>query len=183
MLALVAEAKRIQQAFENLSESAISLGEVAYSATQIKSGWIGEDPALPQAIRSCEARLGCTLPEDYRQLMLVCNGYALPNEIEPSFAPLERIERLKDADPDLIEAYNDEALAEVHEALLASILVGGIGEEQHFLLVAPTKTVPHWRYRKFANWIPGEEPYDSLLHYLDAVAQENRDRVKEQQAP
>lgn len=171
--------QKLEDVLRKLSESAFALGDLPYPAGQRAAGSLGHAPATPKDLQDCEARIGCTLPEDYRTLMSLANGFLAPNAVEPSFAPLDKIDRLQRLSPDLIDAYTHEDLPGIGESLSSSILVGGFDEDQHFLLLPPSSDHNEWRYWKFANWIPGEEAHSSLLEYLSLIAQENDERVKE----
>jgi len=50
-----------------------------------------------------------------------------------------------------------------------SILIGGINQEQYFLLIPPNLTNEKWKYWKFANWHPGEEEHLNLESYFTEV--------------
>ena len=74
---------------------------------------------------------------------------------------------LKDVDQQLIEVWteNDELL-EVAIKLARSIVIGGLTEEQYFLLIPPVIENTNWEYWKFASWIPGEDHYQGLENYF-----------------
>ncbi|WP_299104004.1 SMI1/KNR4 family protein [uncultured Tenacibaculum sp.] len=163
----------MEKLFKELSISAIKLGDVPYTQEQVENSCLKTDAATESNFEVLEKRLGCKLPSDYKELMLLTNGFPAPNSIEPSFLPLEKVNFLKDIDSELIEAYSIEGIEEVGENLERSILVGGVDEEQYFLLIPPNKEGLKWRYWKFANWIPGEEPYENLRHYFKTVIEFN----------
>ena len=60
-----------------------------------------------------------------------------------------------------------------------SIAIGGINEEQMFMLIPPANSNDDWEYWKFANWIPGEEPYPSLKYYFLSVIEFCREEIHE----
>ncbi|MEJ2880442.1 hypothetical protein [Pedobacter sp. GR22-6] len=72
-------------------------------------------------------------------------------------------------DRDLIDLWLEHGVPETAEILSSSILIGGFQEEQHFMLVPPSSDHIEWRYWKFASWIPGEQPFDSLNAYFSDV--------------
>ena len=47
------------------------------------------------------------------------------------------------------------------------------------MLIPPAEGNDDWEYWKFANWIPGEEPYASLEDYFLSVIAFCKERIKE----
>ncbi|MGN8056882.1 SMI1/KNR4 family protein [Pedobacter sp. 22163] len=158
----------MKKILKKISEIAIKQGEFSFTAEQIETKWLGNQPATLAEIQEAEVRLGVTLPTDYKEFLLITNGFTTPNEhVDPSFSKASDIAFLKDVDPQLIEIWteNDELL-EVAIKLARSIIVAGLGEEQYFLLIPPIIENADWEYWKFASWIPGEDPYEGLENYF-----------------
>lgn len=147
-----------------LFQKSIRLGDVEYSAQEIESVWIGNPPANVEHIEKIEQKFKIILPEDYKKLLLVANGFKAPNGVEPSFLSIEKIDYLKNISPFLIECYED-SFPELEDC----ILIAGKDEEQQFLLLPPKNQAQDWRYWKFANWIPGVEEYNNLEDYFKTV--------------
>ena len=103
-----------------------------------------------------------TLPKDYLDFLRITDGFAAPNQIEPSFLPVEKIDYLKNTDPFVIEAYKIEELENC-------IVIGGIDEEQQFFHIPPIDSENKWRYWQFANWYPGEHEFENLEIYFSEV--------------
>jgi len=82
---------------------------------------------------------------------------------------IDKINYLKYVDTFLLEIWNDGALADIGEQLNRAIVIGGMNDEQYFFLIPPNGTDGKWQYWKFANWIPGEEPYENLETYFLSV--------------
>ena len=158
-----------KQVFAHFSHAAIKFGDAEFTEAQIKNGNIGNSPALEEDIEKAETRLGIKLPEDYKTLLQITNGFSAPSYTEPSFLSVEKIDYLRHIDTDSIEAYSIEGLEETGKTLERSILVGGLEEEQYFLLIPPQNDKENWQYWKFANWIPGEEPYHGIQDYFQGV--------------
>jgi hypothetical protein len=59
------------------------------------------------------------------------------------------------------------------------IIIGGIKEEQSFLLIPPDSANSKWKYWKFASWIPGEEPYVDLNDYFNRALDFMKEQEKE----
>ncbi|MCZ4223792.1 SMI1/KNR4 family protein [Pedobacter rhodius] len=158
----------MKKILKRISETAIKQGEFTFTDEQIESKWLGNAPASAAEIKQLEERLQIILPKDYKDFLLITNGFTTPNEnIEPSFEPIENVGFLKDIDPEIIEIWiNNDALLDVAIKLARSILVGGINQEQYFLLIPPLLENGQWEYWKFASWIPGEDPYEGMEHYF-----------------
>lgn len=152
-----------------ISDTALKLKDIEFSKSQMDNQWLGEEPACDSVILDVENRLKVQLPNDYRGFLLITNGFAAPNDIEPTFMPIERIDYLKYIDNELIEIWIKDGIPEIGEDLRRSILIGGIDEEQYFLIIPPDSKNLKWRYWKFASWIPGEEEYKSLYNYFEDV--------------
>lgn len=134
-----------------------------------KSEWLGEAPATAEEIEAVEKKLNVKFPLDYKSFMMLTNGFASAIDIEPTFEKLNNIDYLKNIDPHLIKVWNESELVDAAKKLSRSILIAGINEEQYFLLIPPTMQTEKWEYWKFANWIPGEEPFEDLETYFGSV--------------
>lgn len=145
-----------------ISKKAIKYENLNFSAEQIQNNWLGNISATEKQITEAETKLGIKLPEDYKEFLRITNGFSAPNDVEPSFEKIEKIDYLKNIDEFIIETYN---LVDLKNA----IVVGGISEEQYFLLLPPKTENDKWKYWKFANWIPGEEQYSCMKDYIEEV--------------
>lgn len=158
----------MKKILKKISETAIRQGEFTFTVEQVEYKWLGNEPASVEEIKQLEARLQIALPKDYKEFLAIANGFTTPNEnIEPSFEKVEDVGFLKDIDPKIIEAWisKDEQF-DVAIKLARSIIVGGINQEQYFLLVPPLLETEKWAYWKFATWIPGEDPYEGMENYF-----------------
>jgi len=108
------------------------------------------------------------LPTDYKEFLLITNGFTTPNEnVDPSFSKISDVAFLKDVDPQLIEIWSEQIeLLDIGIKLARSIVIGGLTEEQYFLLIPPVIENTDWEYWKFASWILGEYPYEGLENYF-----------------
>jgi len=146
----------------DISEKAIKLEDFNFTSEQIKNSWLGNIPATETQISEVENKLGVKLPEDYIEFLSITDGFLAPNDVEPSFESIEKIDFLKNVDEFTIEAYG---LVELEN----SIIIGGISEEQYFLLLPPKSENEKWKYWKFANWMAGEQPFENLKEYFEYV--------------
>ena len=145
-----------------ISQKAIKYEDFNFTEEQIENNWLGNFPTTEKQIIEVETKLGLKLPEDYKEFLKITNGFSAPNNIEPSFENTEKIDFLKNVDEFIIECYG---LPELENA----IIVAGILEEQYFLLIPPKSVNEKWKYWKFANWYPGEHPFENLNKYFESV--------------
>lgn len=151
-----------------ISKEAILLGENEFTNEQIETKWLGTNGVKNEEIELVENQLNIKLPISYVILMKITNGFYAPNEIEPTFFPLNQIDYLKNIKPELIELskiYNDFN----YDDLCHAIYIGDFKDEQMFLLIPPYNEDENWKYWKYANWIPGEEEYNDLEEYFNEV--------------
>ena len=162
---------------KQVSEKAIALADFDFTKSQIDEKWLGYPPASEDEIKDVEKKLEIQLPTDYKYFLAITNGFSAPNDIEPSLNSVQKIDFLKNIDNQIIEAYNIEGIKDIGQSLEKSILVGGIKEEQYFLLIPPKSKSEKWKYWKFANWIPGEEEYEGLEDYFTQVLEFMEDQI------
>jgi cell wall assembly regulator SMI1 len=152
---------------QEISKKALLLNDFDFSEEQTKTKWLGTTGADGKEILDVEQKLKVKLPDDYTEFLKISDGFPQTSSINCSFLSVGKIDYLKTLDEDLVEIWREnEVLKEVGDALASSILIGGLNEEQQFLLIPPNKTKDKWGYWKFASWIPGEEKYPSLKDYF-----------------
>jgi hypothetical protein len=157
----------MKEVLKEISEKAILLGDFKFTDEQVRTQWLGYPPANSSEIKNTEERLGIELPENYKEFLKITNGFPQYNQIVASFMPVEKIDFLKIMDPFLIEVWQShDELKDTAKGLEASILIGGLNEEQCSLLIPPHLNSGKWGYWKFASWHPGEVRYNSLKEYL-----------------
>ena len=154
---------------KQISERAIELADFEFTKEQTENKWLGTKPASETEIKLTEKRLGIEFPTDFKKFLSITNGFSAPNDIEPTFEPIDKIDFLKNIDSLIIEAYSIDGIENIGNELKKSILVGGINEEQYFLLIPSDLTNGEWKYWKFANWHPGEEEHENLESYFKHV--------------
>lgn len=164
---------------QEISKKALLLNDFDFSDEQIKTKWLGAAVTQDKEISDTEKRLKIKLPDDYVEFLKISNGFPQTSSISCSFLSVDKIDYLKILDEDLVEIWSEnEVLKEVGEALASSILIGGLNEEQQFLLIPPNKKRKKWGYWKFASWIPGEEEYSSLKDYFKSDLSFLKDQTK-----
>ncbi len=154
---------------KQISEKAIELADFEFTQEQTENKWLGTKPVSKTEIKLTEKRLGIEFPTDFKQFLSITNGFSAPNDIEPTFEPINKIDFLKNIDSFIIEAYSIDGIENIGKQLEKSILVGGINQEQYFLLIQPNSINEKWKYWKFANWHPGEEEHKNLESYFMEV--------------
>jgi hypothetical protein len=150
---------------QEISKRALLLNVYDFTEEQQQSKWIGEKPALDADIEAAEKLLRIQLPQDYINFLKITNGFPQYDAISVNFLSVNKIDYLINVDEDLVEIWK-EAVEEVGEALSQSIIVGGIHEEQSFLLIPPNEKFSKWQYWMFANWNPGEQEFINLKDFF-----------------
>lgn len=155
---------------KEISITAIQHSPNMFTDEQREFDWLGYQPATKEAIAAAEQKLGVVLPEDYKEFLLLTNGFFTPTDsTEPTFEPVEKIDYLKNVDDFLIEVWSVPELKDIGQQLAKSIIIGGLEDEQYFLLIPPADGNSEWKYWKFASWIPGEHPYKNLNDYFNST--------------
>ena len=99
--------------------------------------------------------------------MKITNGFPQCVGTGVTFLPVDKVDYLINIDEDLVEIWNNHSdLNNIGQALSESLLIGGLNEEQYFLLIPPNSAINKWRYWEFASWIPGENEFKNLKDYL-----------------
>lgn len=161
---------QMEKILKEISIKAIELGHYnSYlNQNQLDSVWIGYEPATVKQIDSLEQRLNIKLPQDYKDFLLLTNGFHAASSVEPSFSNINAIDFLMNVDPELYEIWKI-GNPEVGEKLKTAIKVGGFDEEQYFFLIPPSNENSNWEYWFFAAWAPGEAVYKCMDEYLKNV--------------
>lgn len=159
----------MRKLLEQISDKALKLADFEFTQEQTINKWLGNKPASEIEIDLTEKKLGIKLPNDFRHFLSITNGFSAPNDVEPTFEPINRIDFLKNINNYIIEAYSIDGIENIGNQLEQSIIVGGINQEQYFLLIPPNSTNDNWKYWKFANWHPGEQEFDNLESYFESV--------------
>ncbi|MEZ4802689.1 MAG: SMI1/KNR4 family protein [Gelidibacter sp.] len=154
---------------KKISEKAIELADFEFTQEQAQNRWLGTKPASENEIKLTEKRLGIEFPTDFKLFLSITNGFSAPNDIEPTFEPIDKIDYLKKIDNFIVEVWNQEGIAEIGNQLERSITIAGISEEQYFLLIPPKCNTEQWKYWKFSSWQPGEVEYANLERYFNDV--------------
>ena len=163
----------LKNVLKRISELSVKSGDIELSNKQIESNWIGNHPAKIDDIESAEKNLGVRLPQDYKDFLLISNGFAATrNNTEPRFETIECIDYLVNIDSYIVEIWNQENLKDIGQELARAILIGGINEEQYFLIIPPKSFKDKWKYWKFASWIPGNSPFENLINYFTSVLED-----------
>jgi cell wall assembly regulator SMI1 len=164
----------MKELLKAISEKALLLNDphFTFKSDHKVNKWLGAQPATEQEIMAAEVKLGIKLPDDYKDFLRITNGFSAPTDIEPTFRSLDKIDWLKNTDPDLINVFH------ILPELKRAIVIAGQMEEQNFFIIPPENNSVNWRYWKFANWIPGEHAYTDLTHYFKDVLEFIEEELK-----
>ena len=158
------------QLLAEISRIALMRDDMSFSSQAMESQWLGNKPASAKAICDAEARLGLSLPDDYKGFLRTSNGFEpLCFTFVRMFA-IEEVQLLVDAYPDLVDIWNQPELQDVHQGLESSLLIGDFEGEQQLLLVPPKPGDEEgtWECWFFASWWPGEDRYPSFRAYMES---------------
>jgi hypothetical protein len=138
--------------------------------------WAGSEPATDAQISAAEQRLETSLPRSYKDFLRLSNGWRL---IDPSVTviwSIEKVSRLADSQPEIVEAYSrlpdvgapsggDGGCVDPTDfAHMIQISAFGDG---CFLLNPRIRTGRgECQACFFASWAPGAEPYPSFKHLM-----------------
>lgn len=149
-----------------ISRLAIEQGSNDFSEDVVGAGWLGAKPALGADIDAAEARLGVTLPQDYKAFLRASNGFAAISCTDVALAPVSEIKRYRDVDAWSVDLWSDgQEEPEWGEPFKNCIMIGGFKDEQELLLLPfPDGS---WACWFFAHWVPGEHRYPSLRYYME----------------
>src|SRR5689334_23303262 len=78
----------------------------SYAPEVLASDWLGYPGATEEQIVAAEARLGISLPPDYREFLQTSNGWRWANYFIPRIWPVEEIQWLRLSDPDLVAIWH-----------------------------------------------------------------------------
>ena len=147
----------------------------------IEKKWIGYDPATEEQIAVAEARLGLVLPASYREFLKVSNGWRVCNPYMDAVFPVERIDLMRNTDPDLILNW-EQRRQDAEQASVADIahtIRVSAWTDMAVLLLNPQKSTPEgeWEAWFYSDNIPGAEVFpsfwdlmqDQLTGLLDAI--------------
>ncbi|MBN2746237.1 MAG: SMI1/KNR4 family protein [Bacteroidales bacterium] len=157
----------MKELIDRLFTLSIKLGDFEFTCGERQTRWLGRPPASSQEIIAAEQRLNQCLPTDYKSLLAVTNGYRELTNVEPSFLPIERVDWLKNVNPEqlrITKEFGDDP--EEEERLERSIVIGGIDEEQSFYIIPPDPNKNEWTYYKYAYWDPMGSFYSGIEEYL-----------------
>ncbi|MEU4701042.1 SMI1/KNR4 family protein [Nonomuraea dietziae] len=85
--------------------------------------WLGCPPATEDEVQALEARLGCVLPQSFREFLLVTNGWRHAGNFVWSLRGTEEIGWLTDLEPMWAEAYADWDEEDAEPAAARSLLI------------------------------------------------------------
>lgn len=172
----------MKKLLEKISKEAVALQPDFYSESEIKSNYIGRNPATEQEIETTEKRLGIKLPNDVVEFYKTSNGTSvILDQCFGAFEPLEKIDWLKNAIPQTIEDYCGMGEAYTND-LKNSIIIAGINYVHMVLIIQPYDSNKEWRYWEFAHYVPGETPFHSISNYLerldDFLSDQNKNKAE-----
>lgn len=136
--------------------------------------WLGYTPVSDQDIQKHEARLQTTLPPSYKSFLKETNGFRQLSGFTGDIMPLDKIDWLKNFDPNFYKLYAEEfnnltisdeeyfVYGEEQETvnfrseyLIKTLAISGWYDSAILLLNPEVKFGDEWEAWMFANWYPG----------------------------
>ncbi|HVX49401.1 MAG TPA: SMI1/KNR4 family protein [Chitinophagaceae bacterium] len=157
-----------KELLKKISVLAIQQQSNDFDEEMLEAGWLGMQPAGKEDIEAAEKSLGIQLPEDYKQFLLISNGFASISSTDVFLAQVEDIQWFRDFNPSLVDGWSEthsEYDPAYNTPFKNSIIIGGMHDEQQLLLVPVDNGV--WECWFFAFWIPGEDKFPSLRYYME----------------
>ena len=170
---LVYEKLKWKELLKYISTKAIQKADFTYDKKSIAKSWLGFPPVKKDEIVKAEARLNIKLPKEYKEFLLTTNGFN-PFSLTPTLLPIDKIDWLKNLDPQLVEIWSNamqDVSGDFGKAFNNSLLIGGHQEEQQLLLIPSAKS-KNWECWFFASWTPGETKYPNFRYYMEKELQE-----------
>lgn len=162
----------------------------------VASSWLGYPPATMEEIKSLEERLGVSLPESYRSLLQISNGWRTTGAFIYDLLPTSQVGWFRDLHQDWIDAWmsgvedgikqfgepkpitdeeyfvygpEQDSCRFRDEYWVETLAISGIGDSAIFLL-NPLVTTPNgeWEAWFFADWSPGATRYRSFWEMMQA---------------
>ncbi len=79
---------------------------IYYEKSLILNNWLGFDSAVDNAIENKEKELGVVLPTSYKNFLKVSNGFRQISHFSGNLLPVEKIDWLRNTDPEFISLCN-----------------------------------------------------------------------------
>jgi hypothetical protein len=123
--------------------------------------------ASEEEMRAAEARLGTSLPPDYRAFLRATNGLDGLADWVTRLRPAGELAWLRDEDPELIDVWAEAA----GDDSLDRTLVLSDEEDGARVLLNPAAVADdgEWEAWFFAHWVPGAEPYPSFRALVEEL--------------
>lgn len=174
----------MRELLKQISIKAIALSDIKYSEEQVNNKWLSSRAASQVDIDRLEKRLDIVLPEDYKSFLLLTNGFCATTSIDISFEPINKVDYLKNFEhfKESLSFYDEIGESqEISAQFKNSIIIGGIEEEQSFLLLPPLDNDTKWKYWRFANWNAGEDEFENLEEHFKDVLEFVEDTIQEKE--
>jgi hypothetical protein len=156
---------------ERINETALQ--ETGLLDSSCDNQELRHDPASEDEIMAVEAKLGISLPTDYREFLRCSNGFEAIHAASARLVPVAELAWLRNAYSGLLEVWNTSDLQDTYEGLERSLLIGDLDGEQLLLLIRQREKSDvgeqPWECWFFASWVPGEVRYWSFRGYMEHV--------------
>ena len=80
---------------KEVSVTSIGLAKDDFNEFEKKSQWLGYSPATDFQIKELETKLGLNLPDDYKEFLVLSNGFKATSSVEPHFMNTSQVNFLQ----------------------------------------------------------------------------------------
>lgn len=163
----------------------------------VSAGWLGAAPATAEEIAEAERRLGLSLPPSYRAFLQLSNGWLDTGIYDEELSRVDEINWLAQTEPDILEAWMQEADEEgdytseeyhaygdaqdetiIPKQYLRELLqISSTGDELLLLNPKVVNAEGEWEAWFLADWIPGAYRYPSFQALMESIYQDFNDSL------
>lgn len=167
-----------KQLLDKISKFAIKLEIIEFTDKILLKKSLSKPPATKEEINETEKRLKLILPDDYKEFLLISNGFECFSYTGVTLESIDKVDFLENVDQQLVDIWAtsmDEPDTTFGDKLRSSLIIGGHEEEQQLLLVPLQNN--KWECWHFSSWRPGEVVYESFRFYMEGELQSLEDKL------
>jgi HEAT repeats/SMI1 / KNR4 family (SUKH-1) len=125
-----------------------------------------EPGASEEQLAEAEARLGVSLPPDFRAFLLTANGFGPLDDHVRRVRGASELRWLRDEDPELVRIWSE---ASGDDSLSRTLVVSDEEDGARVLLNPAVVSDGEWKAWFFAHWVPGAEEFGSFRELIEEL--------------